>query len=324
MALPNELVKTGQTEDSDKNELMLWDSDSLPLSSELKMQLGANITMLQDTIGRTPSGLPTCLIDPVALFMASEVKDDCLVEIAEIPQKAMFHIAYNEGFATIDGIPIWERLPKETNDAYKLYVNYRDQRKANGNRSFQWVSRHTNASLTDVITLASLNHWIDRNVAFDAFHDILDDIRRDRDMQQMSRKHISAARDIFTMCTNFIGDEKNRKMLTPKVALGWAEFAVKLERLSLGLHPDKPESACGNDAPMIQINNQQNNMHNVHNGPSSTNHRSEEMAQMTDVLKILAKSGVLGSLQTTEEITGEIVDIDTDLEDLNLPVSTVQ
>lgn len=298
--------------------LQLWDETKVKLTSEDKMCLSANVVMLQETLARTPSGLPAQLVDPEAILNSSQIQQEgtLLGEVTVLPDNGTIFISYAEGFGTVDGVPLWERLPKETVDAYKLYLHYRDQKEHTGNRSFQAVGKQYGVNLLTIVTLSNMYHWMDRNLVFDSFREVLDDIRRERDVREMSSRHIRAARDIFKVCTNFIADPDNVKSLTHKTALSWAELAVNLERLSLGLHPDKPGWANGMptsaQAPMIQINH---NSNNHQNNNVSGNGKSDELSQMTDVLKILASSGALGRLKPEEaeiveaEISGEIVPI---------------
>lgn len=298
--------------------LELWDADKQGMTVEDKLSLSANVVMLQETLARTPSGLPAQLVDPEAILNSKQVQVEGAVlgEVTVLPDKdGTMIISYAEGFGTIGGVPVWERLPRETVDAYKLYLYYRDQKEDTGNRSFQLTAKRFGTNLTAVVTLANMYHWMDRNLVFDSFREVMDDIRREQDVQEMSSRHIRAAKDIFKICTNFIADEKNQKMLTPKTALNWAELAVSLERLSLGMHPDKPGWANGREGqpqshPMIQINNNSN--HNSHNNVSGAA-KSDELEQMSDVLKILARSGALGHLKPEDaeildaEITGELI-----------------
>jgi len=289
--------------------LELWDGVKLKLTAEDKLCLGANVVMLQETLARTPSGLPAQLVDPEAILNSTQVQEEgtLLGEVTILPENGTLHISYAEGFGTINGVPVWERLPKETVDAYKLYLHYRDQKEHTGSRSFQATAKQFGTNLISVVTLANMYHWMDRNLSFDSFREVMDDIRRERDVREMSSRHIRAARDIFKVCTNFIADPDNVKSLTHKTALSWAELAVNLERLSLGMHPDKPGWANGqptsNQQPMIQINNtHQSTSHNV-----SGAGKNVELEQMTDVLKILASSGALGRLQP-EVVDAEVVD----------------
>ena len=286
-------------------QLQLWDETKQRLTTEKKMCLGANVVMLQETLVRTPSGLPSQLVDPEAILDSDQVQHEgtLLGEVTVLPEHGTIHVSYSEGFGTVNGVPLWERLPKETVDAYKLYIHYRDQKEHTGNRSFQATSQQFGTNLLTIVALSNMYHWMDRNLTFDSFREVLDDIRRERDVRDMSNRHIKTARDIFKVCTNFIADENNLKTLTHKTALSWAELAVNLERLSLGLHPDKPGWANGRPTsehqPMIQINNS-NGHHNV-SGAS----KDDEVGQMTDVLKILASSGALGRLKPEE---ADIVD----------------
>jgi hypothetical protein len=95
---------------------------------------------------------------------------------------------------------------------------------------------------------------------------------RNRQIELMEGNHKKAAERIFEICTTYLEVIEETGLIaaaSPKEIQGWADLAIKLERLSLGLPGDKPKEVRDNNdkgnkvVNITKIENQQNQIQNV-------------------------------------------------------------
>lgn len=207
--------------------------------------LGEKIKSLQQQI--TPIENQTkAYIDPqvVIEFIANDTNNSTELDSSEVSM-ATVDLDYVEGFPVVGGLPFWERLDCEPLDYYNLYKIYRNQKLTDNVRSFEKLidQSQTELSIGYIHAISKIYHWQLRIKYYDAYQAYVKTQEKDKDIQHLEGKHKKAADKIFTICTDYL-DNINATgqigTLKPNELLGWLELAVKLDRISSGLPPDKP------------------------------------------------------------------------------------
>jgi len=268
------------------HDITRWTSHELSAMSKL----GARVRQLQEDVPTREDGLPLGYVDSAVLATLTPSDD---------PSAAIVPISYLDGFPTVNGVPIWERLENECFEHYELFKAYRDMYHSEDTRSIHEIARRKNVRVECVQALALLNHWAIRCSAYDKWVDTVRENTRQRMIRDLEGEHAKAARKIFNKCMDYI--DRQFSNIPPKQVLEWFQTAVKLHRLSLGLSPDKPPThGEGGEkiTPTININQQFNSS----GGEMPSMNSSKEMMQ---ILSILKDSGVLDSEQ-------EVIDIESD------------
>ena len=119
------------------NALQLsWDAGKI----EVQKKLSEFVQYFQINLPRNIQGIPLQLIDPTVILQATvgaETTDDVDEDAL---RAATTNIDFSEGFPTIGGLPIWERLDGELIDYYKLFKEYREMKLLYGSRSLARLS----------------------------------------------------------------------------------------------------------------------------------------------------------------------------------------
>lgn len=243
-------------------------------------KLGERTSLLQrDVPTRAEDDLPLAYVDATILVSLLSTDD---------PTEALVPLSYLEGYPTVHGkgTPFWDRLDNENPKCYELFKSYRDMKYTRGTRSIAEVAALANLAPSLVQSISMVNHWSLRVRAYDLYQDQLLEARRRSEIKRMENKHAAKAEEIFDLCTQLL--EQNKDALTPKDALGWIRVAIELHRLSLGLHPNRPEGnleELGGFRP-VTINQSFNLSDQI---------RSAEADQRTayEILSILKQAGAL-------------------------------
>jgi hypothetical protein len=244
------------------------------------LKLGETVQLLQQTLPKNGEGLILAYVDPERIAASGLLGDD-----AQLPENAVVPISYVDGFATVEGLPFWERLDGELIPAYDLFKAFRDMKLQSGTRSIMEVHERTAVPLRTLTALSQIYHWRARAKCFDAYKEFQRNMIKEREIDLMEGRHKKTATQLFDLCIDFI--RNNKELLTPKTALQWFQTAVQLERLSLGLSPDKPlkGAEAAQNSPIVQINNAMQAIQNTEDGNSSE--------KMLEILRILEQSGAL-------------------------------
>jgi hypothetical protein len=280
-------------------EALEWDNGQ----KNLMQKLGQWVSALQKTLP-TNNGTPTALIDAervAASGMLTEL-DTYLDQITDPEYNSakinlLVPVDYFDGFPTIGGLPLWERLEGELFQYYEVFKIYRNMKASRGIRSLSLLSQLTGVELKAIHALKDVYHWKLRIEAYDLQAEREVQMARQRFTRQMENNHRDAAVKIFDACKSYIVD--NKEELNAKSALDWLITAVKLERLSLGLNPDKPDDGkTGSPNNVININTAIQN-----NDNSQTNNVSNPNGQRTtEILAILQQAGVFTLRPQSDEI----------------------
>jgi hypothetical protein len=254
-----------------KSEQSKENNNSLDIKLKLLNNLGNTVSGLQKNIDVTSNNLPIAYIDPQIILEEIIDNSDANANISqELITLSTTFIDYLDGVPIVGGLPFWERLDCEPLDYYRLFKTYRDYKLIEPKRSFEKLEADTNTPRPYLYALSKVYHWQQRALAFDIYK--MDEIERERNRQVsiMENKHKKAAERIFEICTTYLEVMEETGLLaaySPKEMQGWAELAIKLERLSLGLSPDKPITKEDTEKvkQIVNVTNNQMNQTNLTN-----------------------------------------------------------
>jgi len=239
------------------------------------------VSHLQKQIAKNGEDEPVAYIDPITLQSDDALQNLTQQCIETRPEdhtphdypEAIVPLQYYDGYpASPDGTPFWERLDCEPHAYFQLFKAYREDTHLNqlknkhttnkhvSARSLKRVSDRTDTELSVVQTLVRLYHWHERSKAYDKYQKEQLDARRAAEIEYMQDTHRAAAQKIFDKAMKWLEDHAEE--LGPKTALEWLQTAIELERLSLGLPKDKPQSLADQEhsdrRPWVQVNQQYN------------------------------------------------------------------
>jgi hypothetical protein len=280
-------------------ELELW---TLPVIRTMN-QLGDKVKDLQGDVPSTAfNGVADSnTIDwPIAYIDASLVISG---NALESPQP----IEYLEGYPTCNGIPLWERLENEPVELFKLFKAYRDMKTNQGIRSIQELSRLGNTSAAVCLCALKLFHWNLRCGGYDLYQNILKQHMKVTLVEELQDEHRKEAKELRFVATKYL--KENKELMSPKNAIDLLKLATELERLSVGLAPNKVEGTMGmNLQPTVNITNNMGtagagNLSSGKGGPANGD-------QLEAIITVLEKVGALNRIEqrgdtTVIDVTGE-------------------
>lgn len=259
------------------------------------LKLGDKVQQVQSTIPTNDQGLPVAYIDAATLVGLSNTDD---------PLEAAVPLSYLEGYPALNGLPFWERLESEPLDEYELFKVYRDlpfdPTNPDGIRSITRVASRAAASKVSfsspsfLYALAKIYHWYSRARAFDIYHRLVLETRRQREIEIMENTHAKAAQKLFDIALDYF--QRHTEELSGKTAVEVLKFASQLHRLSLGLFPDKPGTGTGTgnqDLPSQTIQTVINMSSDQLDSVAVTQRSTE--SRLLQIVQILKQSGALPS-----------------------------
>jgi len=164
-------------------------------------------------------------------------------------EKSEVKIEIFDGFATVDGLPIWERLSGERMDFYSIFKIYRDMKYGlldSGdyvmqNRTIAGLGRQLNVSGSLLATLAKIYNWSVRCDYYDFYMGREIAKRKAQQVQLVQSDHFKLANKLMKQASDYL--EKHVAALKPKDALEMLELGLRYSRISIGLSADKPDAA---------------------------------------------------------------------------------
>jgi hypothetical protein len=276
----------------------MWGAKEVAFMSQLAERVVQAQSVIPTCKDPRNEGLPTALIDAPTLATFS---------VADDPLDAAIPINYLEGFPTIDGVPIWERLENESIDDYNLFKQYRDMpyNPLSGTRSIAKLAELTKVHPKALMALSKLRHWRVRCMAYDKFTEAERELRRRKEIEKLENKHAKAAEKLFDRALQFL--EQNPEEINGKTVIELLELAVRLHRTSLGLPPDGPpkQGDCHGGTTAVFNILQQNTPSDQGTLTTGTGQKAGE-SRLFEILRILNQAGALPiDLQGIKETDGQ-------------------
>lgn len=316
------------------NELTVWDN----AKAGQQAKLGELVQYFQAGIMTNRDNVPVAYIDPTViapLLLEADSPDDipdAVVKEATIP------VEFDEGFPTIGGIPLWERLDGEPIPYYKLFKQYRDMKYLNvaTQRSIARVGEVTLMPGRHLNALARVYHWQLRAKAYDVYKEIERQLARHAAAEQLESRHAKVSSRLLDQAVAYL--ETHPEQMNTKSAIQLVELAMRSGRLALGLNPDKPGSGnnqgsdSGGHSTNITIANNTGSgamlvsggVPGGGGGRGSLGHtngagEAKDTQHLRDILNVLSRSGAFETAtvpnmvpNTAPNAVPEIVDIHKD------------
>lgn len=304
--------------------LTVWDATK----AGQQTKLGELVQYFQTTLPINGNGVPVAYIDPTVIaqiLLSVETPDDVTDEII---QQSTTPIEFDEGFPTIGGIPLWERLDGEPVPYYNLFKQYREMKYVQGSRSIAKLSAQSSMLGRHLNALARVYHWQLRTRGYDQFKEYEKSLARQQQVEALESKHAKFANNMLEQATCYL--DEHPEQLTPKTAIQLAELAMRVGRLALGLNPDKPGEGGSMHATNITIANTNNHADSVNQinvntpndkGGAGAGAGVSDMDHLKDILKVLEYSGALTTPvlsevapEATNKQPANIIDMNTEAE----------
>lgn len=274
-----------------------WDKDTINMMHKLRRYA----TRLQAEVPRDGLDRPLALVN-IPELQASGLSASLDFLLEQRPPHLFLPITVQDDIPTIYGTPIWEILEGEPVEYYNLFKIYRSLATKAGARSIYKVSKETGIEPRKLEILRQTYFWSLRAEAFDAYREKEEQLLLAWHQRVLLQDHRKTATALFDMATKYI--ENNADKLTPTTALKWAELAIKLGRLSVGLHPDKPDTTY-EDRPTVNIVNTVNTS-DAH-GTGATGDINEDRQRLKQLLNVMNNIGLFQAPEVVEVEEGDIV-----------------
>lgn len=246
---------------------------------------GDIVAKAQAQLHNNLNGPVAYMIDPTVILNAMIYHEiDSYEKLTpEIIASGKMEITPIDDIPCISGTPVWDRQRGEDIVLYRAFCKYLEM----PGRNLLTVAQQLGVKPRTVEIISRIWSWKFRAKLYDMNEARMIEMSRGRLIVQMQNSHQKTARSLFKKCTDYL--EQRIDELDPKDVINLMDKAVKLERLSLGLSPDKvSENEAG--APIsINVNNNSNNT------PSETmneeitienrNNKSEELSRILTVLQ---------------------------------------
>lgn len=168
----------------------------------------------------------------------------------EVWDNAQLNISYAEGFPTIDGAPIWERMdfePLQVYEAFQMYLGLRDAH--DGIRALYLQERieeneYTREELNDMFFTY---YWPQRAAAYDLFNVSVAERKREHRTVRLDETMYEQAEALNSIATEYMNGDEFEELMTPDIAMKLHSMSTKHQRLALGMNPSGPSAPLGRD-----------------------------------------------------------------------------
>lgn len=251
---------------------------TLQITVELK-RLASVVAQLQASF--ESSGQIRAIVDPALIAQELPYTEDLADFTDDMKERSMLNVEYMDSTPTIQGTPVWDRLPGERVDFYNVFKLYRDSRYflldtgeyAVVNRTLAGLSRQLSIPGAILSYISKLYSWKTRCSLYDQYMETEMQKRRAQNEMLLRNDHLAVAQKLCKRAWDYL--DKNFTKLGPKEALQALELGIKYSRISVGLLPDKPGATVAGNQTNLSIyntttNNTADQMLNVNAGVTPT------------------------------------------------------
>ena len=307
-------------------------------------QLEATINTNTNTINHNNHQSPITMVDVNQLIANMTPSTDTIdltnPQEPELPSPIR-RVTWFDGIPSMygTGTPIWELLEWEPTPYFTLFKLYRDQ----NIRSLQTLSIETQIPTKIIYILKDIYQWQIRITYYDQYRERIERDLIRLNQQTTKNNHVKLAQKIQKGIKTYLSDEDIFLSMKPKEVLDWLKAATELERLSLGLEPNRPQPNINQQQEQEQTKNPNNNTstnnNNNNNNNNNINHQQPNQqspnqtqinivttsnqptidpatdSRTLQIIEILHQAGALRQPTTQPQSTQSIEIID--LEELN-------
>lgn len=248
------------------------------VTAELK-RLASVVAQLQASFEL--GGQIRAIVDPALIAQELPHTQELADFTDDMKERSTMVIEYMDSTPTINGLPVWDRLPGERVDYYNVFKLYRDSRYflietgeyAVVNRTLAGLSRQLNIPGVILSYISKLYSWKARCTLYDQYMETEMQKRRVQNEVLLRNDHMAVAQKLCKKAWDYL--DRNFTKLNPKEALQALELGIKYSRISAGLLPDKPGATVAGNQTNLSIyntttNNTADQMLNVSAGLSPT------------------------------------------------------
>lgn len=293
---------------------------ALQVTAELK-RLASVVAQLQASF--EIGGQIRAIVDPALIAQELPYTESLEDFTDDMKERSTMEVDYIDSTPSIQGAPVWDRLPGERIDFYNVFKLYRDSRYflvdtgeyAIVNRTLAGLARQLKLPGVTLSYISKLYSWKPRCVLYDQYMEAEMQKRRVQNEILLRNDHLAMAQKLCAKAYDYL--EKNFLKLSPKEVLQTLEMGIKYSRISTGLLPDRPGAAvAGNQTNLAIYNTTTNNtadqMLNVNAGVIPTGQGvgsaverqlQQDMKQednLLSILHVLQASGALKSAIHTD------------------------
>lgn len=311
---------------------------ALQVTQELK-RLASVVAQLQASF--EIGGQVRAIVDP-ALIAAELPYTESLEDFTDdMKERSTMLIEYMDATPTIQGVPVWDRLPGERADFYNVFKLYRDSRYflvETGeymivNRTLAGLARQLNLPGSTLSYISKMYSWKSRCAMYDSYMEAEMQKRRMQNEVLLRNDHLGVAQKLCSKAYDYL--DKNFAKLSPKEVLQALELGIKYSRISIGLLPDKPGATVAGNQTNLSIyntttNNTADQMLNVNASVTPTGQGAGSAVQrqlqqdmkdednLLSILHVLQASGAMTSAihadlkENGDEGLGIIIDAEED------------
>ena len=247
---------------------------TLKVTTELK-RLASVVAQLQATF--EVMGQVRAIVDPGLIASELPYVDSLADFTDDMKERSAMVVEYMDSTPTIQGVPVWDRLPGERIDFHNVFKLYRDSRYCLLDTGEYMVTNRTLAGLARQLCIpgAVLNYvsklysWPARVNLFDQYMELEMQKRKTQTTALLQNDHLKIASALCDKAYEYL--TKNFTSLNPKEVIQALELGLKYSRISSGLLGDKPGNAVAGNQTNLSIyntttNNTADQMLNVNAG----------------------------------------------------------
>lgn len=276
-------------------------------------RLGASVFDLQSSLPVNADGLPFQYVDAQLLLEAGMLDSEL---DADNLNNSLVPIDYSEGYPIVNGFPLWERLEGEPEPYFKLFKIYRDLPLTELRRTFMRTAELSLVEVRYINHIAKCFHWFVRAKSYDMCRAQELEEKKKRLITEIENSHSDIADSIVDKIMDFMDNEENVSLMSPKVALEWFQEGIRLKRISNGLDPLRPNIPYTQNPtlgqPVINIGIQ-NSQQLPQGAQQSEGREVVNLAMMKDVIDVLDRAGVLNKehlVKATDIVDADIEEAD--------------
>lgn len=231
---------------------------TLQVTAELR-RLASVVAQLQATFEL--GGSITAIVDPALIAQELPYTESLADFTDDMKERSTMVVEFMDSTPTIQGVPVWDRIPGERLDFYNVFKLYRDSRyflMDNGdyvivNRTIAGLARQLNIPGQVLTYISKLYSWAARCKLYDGFMEMEMQKRRVQREVLLQSDQLKMSSALCQKAFDYLN--KNFANLNPKEALQALELGLKYSRISSGLLPDKPGNAVAGNQTNLAIYN---------------------------------------------------------------------
>lgn len=228
---------------------MKWDDEERLLMQHVSYM----VSTLNNLIKYSPEGKLMTIPNYSAVKDAGvEATLDTLLEECS---RLWLPVEYYDGFPSVNGLPLWERLDGEKYEYYDLFKLYRDMYAQIGYRALIRVSELTGVDRAHLNILQKVFNWQLRAQAYDVWLQKFNDAKLRMKQEKVNSTQETLSTKILSKIQVLVEEANLVERMDPKDVIKLMSEAASIQRLSVGMPKDKlPTESSTKSQTNVQVN----------------------------------------------------------------------